>query len=164
MSSVLKVNTIRHTNGTSGMTIDSSGRVFQPTKPSFNAHRNSGGDIAANTGSSGVVIFNSTTVNIGNGFDTSTGKFTAPVAGTYFFSTSCLTTATNSATDLQIRVDDVRVAQGRADAHSALQNSIFISVIATLTASQVVHVHINIGGGIYGSTGEYNTFCGYLIG
>ena len=35
MASTLKVNTIQHTGGTTGMTIDSSGRVLTPARPSF---------------------------------------------------------------------------------------------------------------------------------
>ena len=82
MSTIVATNiqsdTIKHSGGTTAMTIDSTGRVFQPTKPAFTAHRNSGGDIS----SGNVMVFNSTTVNIGGGFNTSTGKFTAPVGGT----------------------------------------------------------------------------------
>lgn len=135
------------------------GIVSIPSQVSFNAHRNGGGDI-----SSGVFIFTSTTVNIGNGFNTTTGKFTAPVSGTYFFNTTCLTTSNNGANDLQIRVDDTNVAQARQNASSSVHNSISVTVIATLTANQVVHVHVSGGGGLYGGTGLYSTFCGYLIG
>ena len=35
MASTLKVNTIQHTGGTTGMTIDSSGRILTPARPSF---------------------------------------------------------------------------------------------------------------------------------
>ena len=38
MASTLKVNTIQHTGGTSGMTIDSGGRVTMPTRPAFACH------------------------------------------------------------------------------------------------------------------------------
>lgn len=135
-------------------------QVLFPQKPAFTAHRNSGGDIS----SGNVMVFNSTRVNIGNHFDTSTGKFTAPVAGTYFFNTTCLSTSNASSNDLQIRVDGTNVAQARADVGSSAHNSVSVTVIVTLTANQVVDVYIAGGSGFYGSSGEYNTFCGYLIG
>ena len=65
---------------------------------------------------------------------------------------------------MQIRVDDTNVAQARQNASSSVHNSISVTVIATLTANQVVHVHVSGGGGLYGGTGLYSTFCGYLIG
>ena len=37
MSSTIGVQNIAHTNGTNAMTVDSSGRVLQPTKPAFMA-------------------------------------------------------------------------------------------------------------------------------
>ena len=137
-----------------------SGIVSIPPQVAFNAHRNGDGDIA----SGNTFVFTSTTVNIGNGFSTGTGKFTAPVAGTYFFATTCLTTSNAASNDLQIRVDATNIAQARADVGSAAHNSVSIQVIATLTVGQVVDVYIAGGSGFYGSTGLYSTFCGYLIG
>jgi hypothetical protein len=136
------------------------GIVSIPPQVAFNAHRNSGGDTAY----SNTIVFNSTTVNIGNGFNTNTGKFTAPVSGTYFFNTTCLTTSNSTSNDLQIRVDDTNIAQGRVDVSSSAHNSVSVTVIATLTENQVVSVYNAGGDGFYGSTGNYNTFCGYLIG
>ena len=163
MSTIVTTNiqsdTIKHSGGTTAMTIDSTGRVFQPTKPAFNAHRETGSNI-----NSGTFVFNSTTVNIGGGFNTSTGKFTVPVGGTYFFSTNCLTSSNADANDLQIRVDNTNIAQSRADVGSAAHNTVSISVIATLTANQVVEVFVAGGSGFYSGTGKFATFCGYLIG
>jgi hypothetical protein len=87
MASILKVNEIQHTGGTSALTMDSSGRVLQPTKPAFavrNARSSSyrGSNLFA--GSDTTVIF-----DIGSDFATSganDGGFVAPVAGVYSFS------------------------------------------------------------------------------
>ena len=40
MASEIGVQTIQHTNGTDAMTIDSSGRVFQPAKPALHGWSN----------------------------------------------------------------------------------------------------------------------------
>ena len=81
--SKLSVNTIAHTGGTTGMTIDSSGRVLQPAKPSFFAYMSSG-SFAPDVNNTTKTPLNSTLVNIGNCWSTTNHEFTAPVAGTYF--------------------------------------------------------------------------------
>jgi hypothetical protein len=55
-------------------------QFFMPNKPAFHAYRDAG-HVAAAT----QIIFNGTRLNNGNHFSTSTGKFTAPVSGPYWF-------------------------------------------------------------------------------
>ena len=77
-----KVNTIKHTDGTTAMTIDSSGRVLQPTKPCFFAHFASG-TFEINASNTTKTPLNATDVNIGNCWSTTNHLFTAPIAGVY---------------------------------------------------------------------------------
>ena len=70
-------------NGTfdvaSYLSVDSSGRVTMPSQPLFMArHTNS-------TATTGTIVWTSTDFNIGSHYNTSNGRFTAPVAGTYVF-------------------------------------------------------------------------------
>jgi hypothetical protein len=69
-------------NGTEHMRIDSAGRVTMPYQPAFEAVKTStqGMGTAAEQ-----VSFQSTTFNVGGGYNTSTNYFTAPVAGKYMF-------------------------------------------------------------------------------
>ena len=83
MTSILKVTEIQDpTNSNTALTIDSAGRVSRPVIPfAFVGFPNTNSYVAqtANT----IVTFSHAFVNDGNHYDTSTYKFTCPVAGLY---------------------------------------------------------------------------------
>ena len=81
MASIIGVENLQHTNGTTAATIDSSGRILQPAKPAFHARLTSG----STEGKTGTLVFNSEDFDIGGNYDTSNGRFTAPVSGIYYF-------------------------------------------------------------------------------
>ena len=68
-------------SATKKMEIDTSGRVMKSSQPGFMIGL-SGGTI---TSGGNTVVFNNTYFNEGTHYNTSTGVFTAPVAGTYIF-------------------------------------------------------------------------------
>ena len=84
MASILKVAELQHTNSTSAMTIDTTGRVLKPAVPAFSATIHH-----ASTASymNGHITFDTVTLNRGNCWD-GTNKFQAPVAGVYQFNLS----------------------------------------------------------------------------
>jgi len=81
MASIIGVENLQHTNGTTAATVDSSGRILQPAKPAFHARLTSG----STEGKTGTLVFNSEDFDIGGNYDTSNGRFTAPVSGIYYF-------------------------------------------------------------------------------
>lgn len=64
------------------LTINSSGYVTLSAQPSFFA-TSTAGETAYTSGQ--VIVFNSARHNVGSHYNTSTGRFTAPVAGKYLF-------------------------------------------------------------------------------
>ena len=88
--STLGIENIEHTNGTSAMTIDTSGRVNIPKVPAFavrgygsiqNAATVNG--VSVGTGTDIIYNYTSIDVNRDSSFDNTTGIYTVPVAGLY---------------------------------------------------------------------------------
>tara|TARA_B100001287_G_scaffold273173_1_gene276134 strand:+ start:600 stop:1121 length:522 start_codon:yes stop_codon:yes gene_type:complete len=100
MSSILKVDTIQNTGGTTGLTIDSSGRMLTPARPAFSAHLTNATNI---TSSNNTIVFNSVVHNQGSHYNSSNGIFTAPVTGLYYLSAG-IGVFLNSATDSRFLV------------------------------------------------------------
>ena len=142
--------------GNKRLIIDTNGRVTMPSQPSFFARR--GGQNMT----SGTVIFNQTAHNIGNHYSTTTGKFTAPVAGRYLFATIGM--AQQDYFRGQIYLNGGGVTQYRTD-HDGAQNLNYaqasVTVIYNLAANDTVHVHIDAGN--FGGNSAEIQFFGQLL-
>ena len=88
--STLGIENIEHTNGTSAMTVDTSGRIAMPKVPAFAVRGY--GSIQNNATINGLTLaagtdmiynYQQIDINRDNAFDNSTGIYTAPVAGIY---------------------------------------------------------------------------------
>ena len=86
MASTLKVQNIAHTGGTTGLTLDSSGVVSQPARPSFILL-----GIPNDIASQGTVVWGQSSftpgtqsqTNGGFSYDSSNGYLTVPKTGLY---------------------------------------------------------------------------------
>ena len=67
------------------MTIDSSGYVTKPNTPAFAVRQYNNASTNAAMDSAGNIEFATELFDVGGHYDTSNGRFTAPVAGKYFF-------------------------------------------------------------------------------
>ena len=74
--STLKVDTIQHSGGTSGVTINSSGRVTTPNKVAFYAVGNNNAYVTTTP-----IVVPTVRYNFGSGYDNSSGRFTCPTGG-----------------------------------------------------------------------------------
>tara|TARA_B100001057_G_scaffold108553_1_gene106370 strand:- start:2099 stop:2944 length:846 start_codon:yes stop_codon:yes gene_type:complete len=88
ISGNLDVGTIRATNGTTAMTIDSSGRVLQPSVPAFRVGLTSSQSVTSSGSFVDVAWNEGTTSESDNcftqgGFSWSSGVVTAPISGIY---------------------------------------------------------------------------------
>jgi len=68
------------TGGVDRLTIDNNGYVRNSARPRFFVWKDNGAVSAVN-----VIVFNAVKYNITNSYNTSNGRFTAPVDGTYYF-------------------------------------------------------------------------------
>jgi VCBS repeat-containing protein len=173
--SKLQVETISHTNNTTAVSLASDGRTTFTTQPQittpicFQASRTDSGG----TGKNGTIIFNNAYVNLGGGYSTSTGKFTAPINGTYHFNFHCFTSASNGsklgsgstfAAKFQVDSSDP-TGQQKSYVNMSADNysNVSMDYIVTLSASQDVLVYIT-DSYLYSDTQNWNQFSGRLIG
>jgi hypothetical protein len=149
---------------TSRMVIDSAGRVKMPNQPAFCAHENGGSSYSNNS----TIVFESVKHNVGSHYNSSTGIFTAPVAGRYFFSSQLLGNASGSRAIAYLSVNNTVGSSDQTIEMSAVTTN-FQSCQGTsiLNLAANDNVRIRTGGGstnFYEFSSFQNIFCGFLIG
>jgi hypothetical protein len=144
------------TNGTAHALIpDSSGRVRMPLQPSFRVGRDAGNVSAGN-----VVVHGYTFHNIGSHYNTSNGRFTAPIAGRYFIAINIFTGAGVN-TQVWIRVNGSTV--GYSLAYGGTYTMMNQVNVLNLNVNDYVDVYINFGE-VYASGSVVDcTFSGQLL-
>lgn len=154
--------------GTTGLTLDASGRPLTPLRPSFCAI------MADTTISTGTIIYPGIQHNIGSCYSTSTGRFTAPVTGVYSITWSVLSgtnatvyryTIKKNGSNFVISGTNDDWTQIRLDCNTNidyLQGTKTVNVY--LTANDYITVYYQADDGSNLSTASWMYFTGFLIG
>ena len=155
------------------MRINSGGAVTIPNQPAFSI-TSSSADVAL-TASSGTptALFNSKKFDIGGNFNTSTYRFTAPVAGRYYFSIAIQADNSSSgahqhALGVFLRKNGTTYSeryQGRSGSgdYITITNSDIIDLAANDYVDVAIRPHTNISIEYSGGTDRCK-FSGFLIG
>jgi len=144
------------------LAIDSVGRVTMPNQPAFRAWKDTaswslnGGD---------TFIFDRTIYNTGSHYSTSTGRFTAPVAGVYHFNFYSIQLGSLNNAQIKVYVNNTRIKGG--DVHFSPNSGNFWDFVAWngdlyLNASDYVHVLSPSSMTYHGN--NWSGFTGHLVG
>ena len=145
-----------YTNSTHRMQIDSAGRVTMPYQPSFKVWNSTG------TTYLGVLLPNQVSHDTGNNFNTSLGRFTAPVAGVYLFRCDFRQPSTGSGY-LDIKASDGQAIRVEEPSTGNLYHH---SCVALFKLNANDYVWLQSGGSVgqRWDTNAINSFSGVLIG
>jgi hypothetical protein len=154
-------------NGAVQMAIDTSGRVTKPFQPAFIAVMTGGGSNSYG----GNIIYPSAVLNVGSHYSTGTGRFTAPVAGRYYFAFQCIPASAgvepiNATYPLRIHFSKNGSIYPTGNWHALRHTDPNLSIGSTMMIDLAAGDYVNI----YTSEqrvnddSAYNGFWGYFLG
>ena len=143
-----------NTNNIERMRVDVNGRVTMPYQPAFTA------TATGTTQAAGVLQFNNASLNIGNCFNTSTYRFTAPIAGNYYFYVNTIGTSGDYQA-VSLNKNGSRVSGfGWGGTPASAESSANIAMIVQLAVGD--YVTASCSRSAYNA--GYNQFTGFLVG
>ena len=165
----IETQNIKFDSDTTAMTIDSTGRVLDAVKPAFFVY-NSTNDWIDNVTAGTLIQFNTAKFNLGNHFNLSTYKFTAPVAGLYQFNVRMYVNNNSSDNAWGVAINDTVYnhsntnyplfgnLQSPGNANDQSANG---SHVLNLSANDTVDVRSMVNSTDY--FGTMTSFSGYLV-
>ena len=144
--------------------IDSAGRMTLPYQPAFQAYSTTNASIPSGTN---VLPFNATNFNIGSHYNTSTYRFTAPVAGRYLFSVNLNLYTAPGIMMPSVRINGSSVYHGnRLSANISGDNNLNMVVILSLSVNDYVESLSSAQGSSanLSNGATWTRFEGYLLG
>jgi len=131
-----------------------------PGAPSFRARVTQGF-----SGNNTTIVFADVEHNIGNHYNNSNGRFTAPVTGSYFFGYQGISASSTTSNEQNMSLV-INNTTGICDARSRgyTESSLHLKTVVYLTAGDYVTVKISNGNTSTYPAGFHNQFHGYFIG
>ena len=148
------------TNGTSRMEISANGIVTKPNTPAFRAHD-------SNHAQNGFLTFDQIATNVGSHYNGSNGRFTVPIAGTYFFSFYGMLATSSGNARVEYYINGSVHSSGEHYGGVAYTNNQTYNMITcntVLTLSQNDYVNLNWNASYNSMHSYHNGFMGFLIG
>lgn len=143
---------------TDTMKISNEGYVTIPNQPCFSAV----GGAAINPGSAYRFEFNNAVTNVGSHYDTTNDRFTAPVAGNYFFMHNGMSTGSYNRTRYKKNGSYVG---GEFFCEAETYANFVGSIVLTLAVSDYVELWNDVQSNSQGNAhSDYRAFTGFLIG
>lgn len=147
-------------SGTERARLDTAGRFTVPNQPAFHVTHSNG------TSTTGTIVWTNVVFNTGNNYNTSNGRFTAPVAGVYYF---CFHTLIQNAPGGEARTAIYKNGAGYGGLRfiTIKPANSWWSLIAYgtvyLSTNEYVTAEIEQTPGALYSDANYNHFSGYLV-
>ena len=171
MASIINVDNIRAVgSSTTGITVDSSGRVLFPQIPcacvSLSTSNTQDGTNPYTTIDTDI-LFDVVAINQGSVYNSSNGRFTAPIAGIYEFSYTYLKDDANSVTYVDVFKNGSLHAGpgGRAYDYAAnLYSLASMKLLINLAANDYLTLRLDTGGIHLDSSGFYHSIVFKLVG
>ena len=166
MSSILKVDEIQNTGGTTGLTVDSGGRVLNPNAVGWFVYKTA---TQTASGAAEVVTWQGVRLNQGSGFQTSgsnVNKFVAPVHGLYTCFATFIAVNDSSSHDISLKYNGTTHVTTRNSDSAAGHESYNLTWVGEMDANDTLHISIDTSGKqLYGDTSNrWTSWCGHLIG
>ena len=145
-------------SNTDTMKISNEGYVTIPNQPCFSAN----GGISTNPGAAYKIEFNNAVTNVGSHYDTTNDRFTAPVAGNYFFMHNAMSTGNYNRT--RYKKNGAYVG-GEFFCEAQTYANFMGSIVLQLSVGDYVEVWNDVQSNSQGLIhSDYRAFTGFLIG
>lgn len=156
--SQLRVNSIASGGGTAALEIASSGAVVAKNPIAFSASRTAG-----TVNGLATVVWDFIRTNLGNAYNNSTGVFTAPVSGAYFFSWFGMNN-NGGVFAAELHKNTVTTLTNPYATSSGQYVGNSGSAVLNLVAGDQITIVVPAGCSMYAVGNAHNGFSGFLIG